>query len=52
MVQPPVRSHDEPLTTWWERGFVYLEFFGFSVLFVTGLIATAWGAVRYVLGFV
>ena len=50
MVQPPARSLDEPPPTWWERGFVYLEFFGFTLLFVTGMIATAWGAVRYAMG--
>jgi hypothetical protein len=50
MVQPPARAHDELPPTWWERGFVYLEFFGFTVLFVTGLIASAWGALRYVAG--
>jgi hypothetical protein len=47
---PPVRSTGESPPTWWEKGFVYLEFFGFTVLLVTALIASAWGAVRYVAG--
>jgi hypothetical protein len=50
MVQPPARAHDERPPTWWEGGFVYLELFGFTVLFVTGMIATAWGTARYVMG--
>ncbi|WP_347091653.1 hypothetical protein [Sphingomonas parapaucimobilis] len=50
MVQPSARAHDEPPPTWWERGFVYLEFFGFTVLLVSGMITSAWAAIRYATG--
>ncbi|MFH8652343.1 hypothetical protein ACH37Y_06465 [Sphingomonas paucimobilis] len=42
-------SQDAP-PSHWERGFIYLEFFGFGVLIVSGMVVTFWGAFRYLEG--
>lgn len=46
----PMHPRDEPLPSRWERVGVWLEFGGFAVLAASGLIASAWGAIRYVAG--
>lgn len=46
----PMRPCDEPPPSRWERVGVWLEFGGFAVLTVSGLIACGWGALRYVAG--
>ena len=51
MVQPPSGTDpDDAPPTVWERGFIWLEFFGFGVLFVSGMAAGAWSAIRYFAG--
>lgn len=51
MIQPPSGDgREEPPPTVWERGFIWLELFGFGVLFISGMVAGAWGAIRYFAG--
>ncbi|WP_341210755.1 hypothetical protein [Sphingomonas paucimobilis] len=50
MIQPTPRSRDEQPPNRWERGFVWLELFGFATLFAVGTIASVWGAVDYLAG--
>ena len=47
---PPMQPRDQPPPSRWERVEVLLEFGGFAVLAVSGLIASVWGAIRYVAG--
>lgn len=47
---PAMRQRDEPPPNRWERVTVSLEFGGFTVLAVSGMIACAWSTVRYFAG--
>lgn len=47
----PTRSlcaRDEPPPSRWERVEVWLEFGGFAVLTISGLIVSVWNVMRYV----
>ncbi|WP_428968294.1 hypothetical protein ACQR50_10585 [Sphingomonas sp. Xoc002] len=50
MVQPSPPGRDDQTPSRWERVEIWLEFGGFAVLSASGLIASAWGAIRYVAG--
>lgn len=50
MIQPSPPGRDDQAPSRWERVEIWLEFGGFAVLSASGLIASAWGAVRYVAG--
>lgn len=45
-----MRQRDEPPPSRWERVGIWLEFGGFAVLAVSGLIAYGWSAIRYIAG--
>ena len=46
---PMVPDKQEPPPSRWERGFIWLEFFGFGVLVVAGMIVSMWGAINYLM---
>lgn len=46
----PMCSRDEPPPSRWERVEVWLQFGGFAVLTVSGLIVSVWNVIRYVAG--